>query len=240
MGAEIPLQDHEQPVPHPPENESDRGPVPYAGGQEDDEQVDIYIARPAAPERNVQIIPEPLGQGHVPSPPELGDAPGDVRIVEVDLELEPEHFPESDGHLRITREVIEQLQGIADHAEPRDRRIDHLRIFFHDQRDRLAEDICQEHLLRQADDEDLDPVRKLLHAVGPAVQVRLDVMVPYDRPGDQLREHGYVQRQADQIPLNDPLGGIFRRIPVHVDHIGKPLECEKGDADGQRDVLHGK
>ena len=74
--------------------------VPDAGEQFDDEQVeDLPLeALAVAAEGDIHILPEPAGQRHVPAPPELGDGPGDIGVVEVLGEIEAQHPAHADAH----------------------------------------------------------------------------------------------------------------------------------------------
>ena len=69
-------------------------------------------------------------------------------------------------------------------------------------------------------------------ALPPRRQLLGHVPVADDGPGDQLREHGHVGAEAQQIPLGRHLAA------VDVDGIAHGLEDIKGDADGQRDLRH--
>ena len=85
-------------------------------------QCETAAAASVAAHRNIHIIPEPLTQGNMPSAPEIRDTVRDVRMIKVRIEGKPEHTRKSDGHIRVTRKIIKQLQTVADHAEPCARR----------------------------------------------------------------------------------------------------------------------
>ena len=87
------LDEQEHAVIEPPEVEVPAGPVPEARERPDDEDIHALADLPAAvaAQGDVDVIPEPGGQGDVPAPPELGHALGDIGVIEVDAELEAQH-----------------------------------------------------------------------------------------------------------------------------------------------------
>ena len=170
--------------------------------QENHKKVEIDIALPTSAERNIEVIPEPLGQGNVPAPPELGDAGGDVGIVEVVLELKAEHLTQADGHLGIAGKVKKQLQAVADGTQPGNRSVDHMDVFHHDPVHGLSQQVGKQHFLGQAPDKELHAPGKLCGAVFSASQIGLDVVIPDDGAGNQLGEHGNIQCQIQEISLD--------------------------------------
>ena len=64
--------------------------MPQAGEHPHSENVEnpASAAHPIAAHGNVNIIPEPAAETHMPAPPELCDTAGKVRIVEILQEAE--------------------------------------------------------------------------------------------------------------------------------------------------------
>ena len=89
--------------------------MPEAGQQPDDHDVDdlSFQTMAVAAERNIDIVTEPVGQGHVPAPPEISDGAGNVRVIEVLKEIKAEHLAKTDCHIGIAAEVKIDLEGIA-------------------------------------------------------------------------------------------------------------------------------
>ena len=85
--------------------------VPDAGEQLHDEQVQDLPLEPlaVAAQRDIHILAEPAGQGHVPAPPELGDGSGDIGVVEVCGEVEAQHLAHADAHEGVAGEIEVQL-----------------------------------------------------------------------------------------------------------------------------------
>ena len=97
-----------------PEDEVPVSAVPDAGQGPDHEHVeDLAFQAPAiAAQGDVHIFPEPTGQRHMPAPPEIGDAAGNIGHIEVHGEIEAQHLAHTDAHQRVTGEIKIQLQGI--------------------------------------------------------------------------------------------------------------------------------
>ena len=58
-----------------PSDESPVGSMPQAADKKNDERItdDLRLRAPAAAKRNINVVPEPGGEGNMPSPPELSD-----------------------------------------------------------------------------------------------------------------------------------------------------------------------
>ena len=103
-----------------PQNEVPTGPVPKAGAKPHDEDVTqrFRSAAPVAPQGDIQVLPEPSSQRHVPPAPELRHRRGQIRIVKVFIETEAEDPPQTDGHVRIAGEVKVDLEAEGEKAHP--------------------------------------------------------------------------------------------------------------------------
>ena len=96
-----------------PYDESPVGAMPEAAHQEYDERVPYHLCPgdAAAAQGDVDIVPEPGGQGDVPPAPELGDVAAEIRHVEVAHQLDPEQLRRSDGDVGVAREVAIDLES---------------------------------------------------------------------------------------------------------------------------------
>ena len=74
---------------------------------------------PVAPQGDVDIVPEPGGQGDVPPPPEVGDGHRQVGMVKVFQEMETKHAAHADGHVTVAGEVEVDLQSVGHGPQPR-------------------------------------------------------------------------------------------------------------------------
>ena len=97
----------------PPQGEVPSGAVPQAGEQPHHQQVaqGAPAAAPAAPQRNIHIIAEPVAQSHMPPPPEFRHAAGGIGLQEVFRYGEAQHLPKPDGHERVAVEIKVELEG---------------------------------------------------------------------------------------------------------------------------------
>ena len=96
--------------------------------------------------------------------------------------------------------------------------------------DERRDDVGDQHLLRQADDEDAGADRRAAQRVPARIQLARDGLVADDGPGDQLREQGDVERDLDRIAIGP------EPAPVDVDDVGQAVEGEEGDAQRQMDM----
>ena len=98
--------------------------MPDAGEQLHHEQVeDLPLqALAVAAQRDIDILAEPAGKGHVPAPPELSDGAGDIGEVEVLGEIEAQHLAHTDGHHGVTGKIKVELERIGDDTQPDQRR----------------------------------------------------------------------------------------------------------------------
>ena len=101
----------------------DKGParaVPCAADKHGQKEVAVLHETPfaVAAKGNVQKIAQPGTQGNVPAPPEIHDARGLVRRVEVFRQAKAEHEAKADGHIRIAGKVEVELEGIAERSQP--------------------------------------------------------------------------------------------------------------------------
>ena len=107
------LQQQQEPVIEAPEEEGPPGPVPDAGEHPDDHQVpgQLDLGAAAAAQGNIDVVPEPGAEGDVPAPPELGDAPGDIGVIEIDHKVKAQHGPQAPGHIGVAAEVEVRSAG---------------------------------------------------------------------------------------------------------------------------------
>src|SRR6266478_4793106 len=87
--------------------------MPEAADQKSDEQIAIPLeaAGPVSPQRNVQIVAKPGGQGNMPALPELTDRLREVGRPEIPHQLEAHNVRSAKRDVRITREVAIDLNG---------------------------------------------------------------------------------------------------------------------------------
>ena len=212
-----------------PDDESPVGPVPQSAHQEDDERVpdNLRLRAAAAAQRDIHVIPEPSGQGDVPTPPELGDIPAEIRNVEVPHQLDTEQLGCADGNIRITGEISVDLEGKENGGQQQ--RAAALRLV--GGKHLIHKDgavIGHDHLLEQAPENLSHPIDTLVIRESARLpELRQQVRRPFDRAGHQLRE------EADESEELDDVAGRRQLSTVHVDGITERLESVETDADGK-------
>ena len=215
-----------------PEHEVRPRAVPQSAEHHRQHEVDVRArAAPAvAAERNVEVFLEPCGQADVPALPELADVAGDVRQVEVALELVAERVRAADRHVRIAGKVEVDLQRVGHNRQRHGRRIERQR-----RREYLIDEhrqvIRQHDLLEHAPREQVQPAPDGgASRAAVLLELRQEVRRLDDRSRDQLRKEGDVQRKAHQVAADGQLAAI------DVDRIAQALKGVKRDADRQDDA----
>ena len=162
----------------------------------------------------------------MPAAPEFTQAVGGIGVAEVLRQRKAEHLSQAHRHIAIAAEIVVDLQGVAQRAEPGQAHIPC--PAGKDGVGNGADGVSQQQLLSKAPHEAEGPGFDLLRAAGTLIKLRGDFMVLHNRPGDQLREKGQIQQQLPEIPRP------ALRFTVDINHIGQALKGIKRDADGQQ------
>ena len=215
---------------HAPGDKVPCSAVPQSGCRPNDGNVEDPASggHAIAAEGDVQIVAEPAAERHMPPAPELGDAAGDERIIEVLEKVEAEYMTEPDCHVAVTREIKVNVQGIGDGIEPVEQHGLVIRIL--EDVHELAEHIGKQDLFGETDDKAADAECGFGGAVRAGLELSGNICVAHDRTCDQLREHGDVGGEVDVVALRRHIAAI------DVDDIADDLEGIEADADRQRDL----
>ena len=181
---------------------------------------------PVAAQRDIDVIPEPGAEAHVPAAPEFGDAAGDIGIIEVFGKAKAEDLPQADGHIAVPGKIEVDVQRVGHSIHPGEQHRGLAALLVDG--DELIQHIGQQHLFGKAQHKPLRPRCRLPQAVPPFGKLRFNIGIAHNGPGDELREHGDIGRQIDEIALCPD------RPAVNIHHIAEDLEGVKADADGQR------
>ena len=182
-------------------------------------------SRPVAPQGDVDVVPEPGGQGDMPAPPEVRDGNRQIGAVEVLQKVEAEHTTHADGHVAVPGEVEVNLQGVGQGPQP-----GHGgggRVGVEGAVGHQGHGVGQDALLPKAHDQAGHAVAEVRPGGDAVVNLQGHGLIADDRPGDELGEEGHVQPHIQHAAL----GGGF--APVDVDDVAHGLEGVEGDADGQ-------
>lgn len=96
------FKSNEDEVHQTPDDKIPAGTVPYTGQKPDNKQIENkpgFGFYTGTAQGEVDIVPEPLAKGHMPSTPELGNRCGYVGVIKVFQEMKSEHFAKTDGHM---------------------------------------------------------------------------------------------------------------------------------------------
>src|SRR6202011_4069368 len=195
-------------------------------------------AAPAAAERDVDVVAQPARQRHVPAPPKIDDVDLPIGRVEIQRQLNAEQPRRAKRHLGIPREVEIELELERDRPLPGGEEIECLAGGggIVDARHRGREMVGENDLLEQPDDEDREPEHKVAWLDGErprALDLRKDLAVVGDRPGQQLREKHHEEAIFEEVVLGDLAAG-------GIDEIGNLLKGEERNAERQQNVLQHK
>ena len=120
------LRAAERAVPQPPEDKRPAGSVPESRRKKHKKLVENRPRAPvpAAAEGNIDIVPEPAGERHVPAPPELRYRACAVGMPEIFRQLHAEQQPQPQRHIAVAGKIKIQLQTVAERAGPCAERVD--------------------------------------------------------------------------------------------------------------------
>ena len=162
----------------------------------------------------------------MPAPPELGDAAGNVGIVEVFRKVKAKQLPQADGHIAVAGKIEVNMQHIGRGIEPEKQ--DGLILRGAENFAELAKSVGQKHLFPQTQHKAPYAQSRFFQAVLPGGELLRDLGIPDDGSGDQLGEEGNVGRKVDKV---SPGGDA----PVYIHGVADELEGVKADADRQGD-----
>ena len=186
---------------------------------------------PAAPQGDIEVVPQPAGEGHVPAAPEVLQGDGAVGAVEVLGEPDPQQEGDPDGDVRVAAEVGVDLHRVAVDGQqdlgggvlPRDAE--------HGVDDGGGDVAGDDHLLEQPPPDEQRGPRGVAGQEGAGdVQLGQELGGAHDRSRHQVGE----ERQVDG-EVQPPPGGQGAAVDVH--HVADGLEGEEGDSHGD-DHLH--
>ena len=183
------------------------------------------------PSGKIEIIPEPAGQRDMPPAPVLADAFGQVGVVEVLRQIQPEEAADADGHIAVAGKVKIQLQHVG-HVPQHQHGGGH-GVGGHrghplvDQGDLVGDD----GLFGKTEDEPLDAIGKAVggHTAGfaPGIQHRSLLPVTDDGAGGTVAEEGKEHKEPQGI------AGGLHMADGHVDAVADGREDVEADAQGQ-------
>ncbi len=142
-----------------------------------------------APQRDVEVVAQPAGQGHMPAPPEILQGTGRVRGVEVDGKPDPEEQRQADGDVGVAAEIAVDLHGVAPGGEQRlERRV--LRGRGEDGGHDGTGHVGGDHDLLEEAGQNQPEGACVVHRLGVTAlaQLREQLVPPDDRPGQQVGE----------------------------------------------------
>ena len=147
--------------------------------------------------------------------------------------MKAEDRTKTDGHLRITREVKEDLYGIRKNTKPCHAGCKTSDLIGLDRTGDIARLIGDQDIFAETQDETAGSLLHILPANIGVLNALFYLFVLHDRTRDELREEHDVKRKQQRILLSFDLSAI----KIH--DVGNDLECIKRDTDRHHDGRHG-
>ena len=200
--------------------------MPQAAEEENDHNVEKLAgeAPAVAAQGDVDVVPQPVHQAHVPAAPELTKGRGVVGRAEVFRKAETEKRRRAESHVAVARKVAVDLDGVEQHRE--DKGI--AAVGGDVAVDRVHEDgkaVGDHDLFERAREKTGESAHRA--GIGKGMLFpELGHKLP--RPGDGARRH--VGEEADEQGVDEEV-----LLPLHpalgeVNGIAREIEEEKADA----------
>ena len=217
-----------------PRHERPARAVPETTEEHGQEEVPVRAPRPSAisTERDVEIVPEPARERHVPAAPKFRDVGARVGVVEVVRELVPEHERRAPRNVGVSREVAEDLPGVRQNSEPQIG----AGLFLRRPEDRVgerAEIVGDDDLLHEPEQGDERPFGGFF-----GVELLL-----FGELGQELvRANDWARHEMRKVRnVEEELPDVLRLGPasIEVNHVAQHLERKKRDAEREHELEAG-
>ena len=164
----------------------------------------------------------------MPTAPEIGDTACHIGVIEVFEKFKTDHLTETDSHIRISREIEIDLEGVANNDHPAAcngglNLVEGLKIFRH-----RKDSVCKEYLFGKTCAKTADTLGAFFNAVDTLDKLIVNISVSYDRACDKLREQCDVCTERHEITLYP------RLTAIQIDGIRHYLEGIEGYTNGKR------
>src|SRR5262249_16894335 len=137
----------------------------------------------------------------VPASPELTEAGGQVRVIEVENQIETHEAGDAARHVRVAAEIEKDLPAKCDRCQDERRRSERTRVVVNPL-DLKREVICQRHFLEQPEQEQRSAIGEVLEPNRRELAKLWQQMAgALDRSGHQLRKETNERGKTQKIPL---------------------------------------
>src|SRR5581483_194561 len=165
---------------------------PDSGNHHGDEHVEVSSQNTitAASQGEVEIILEPRRQTDMPAVPEIAEAGGSVRIVEIQHQMKAHDLGDAAGHVGVATEIKIDLPAEGDRRQQQGRSLELAGTGVHDIHV-LRQIIRQCHFLEKANDEQRESVGNVLAPdLGRPLKLRQEIARTFNGTSDELRKEG--------------------------------------------------
>src|SRR5258708_1246588 len=104
---------------HSPKTKMPAGSMPKPANKHSHHEINEFPHQtdPVSSQGNINVIPDPATEGHVPTAPKLRDVRRDIREIEINRQVQPNHLPQPNGDIAVTPEVKEDSDGKKGHQQ---------------------------------------------------------------------------------------------------------------------------
>src|SRR5256885_5894224 len=218
-----------------PDDESPVRSVPQTSKQHGEHQVDVGadISETIAAERDVKIVAQPGAQTDVPSSPEILKTFGEIRLAEVNHEVEAEKLSAAPGNTAVAAEITIDLPGEGIRSEQHRHGVCSTKTAGKDGVGDETAVVSYNDFAKkpfQNKDQTVEGLGGVPHA--RLLHLRKQMRRPLNWSCNQVWE------KADEESI---IHQRFRRLHfamINIHDIGYFLECVKGDTRRQKDTPH--
>src|SRR5882724_3603606 len=186
-----------------PNCESPGRAMPNPGKQKCQEEISVSIERSTtvSTQGDVNVIAKPTRKADVPARPEFPQSGGQIRIVEVQNQIEAHHLGHAARHIGVTAEIKKYLPTERHGGGDERRRAECLWVFINSL-DIERKVVGQRHFFEKANQKKRGAIGKVLQANRwELIELRQKVSGALDRAGHQLRKETNKSREAQEVAL---------------------------------------
>ena len=164
----------------------------------------------------------------MPAAPELRDAFGDIRVIEVLQKLESKHLAKTDGHIGVAGKIKVNLEGKSQYAQPSGQNTHFGYFHSGNLRPKQSDIIGEKNLFSKSCDKPADAFSKEISIFPAAVELFGHSRITDNRSRNQLGEKSDISAEADDVFLHLGVSTIY------VNSVGHCLEGIKRNPDRKR------
>lgn len=168
-----------------PGHEREFGAVPQTADKENSQEIPRCFsgAASATTKRDIDIIAKPLGKRYVPSAPEFGHVPREVRSPEILHQPNSEQSCAAHGYIAVTGKITVNLKGEKNHPDPKIQSA-YLLIMSEYIRCTHSAVVGDDHLLEESPQDHSEPFHSfVISELSPTQELRYEIRGTFNGTG---------------------------------------------------------